>query len=79
MLNCRELARLVASGELEDAGWWQRLSARVHLLMCRFCKRYESQLRQLNEAARTSLQEVEPTAEALERLELRILHRSRDD
>ena len=79
MLNCRELARLVASGELEDAGWWQRLSVRLHLLMCRFCKRYESQVRQLNEAARTSLRAVEPRADALERLERRILEPDRDD
>ena len=79
MLNCRELARLVASGELEDAGWWQRVSARFHLLMCRFCKRYESQVRQLNEAARTSLRSVEPSAETLERLQQRILEQTRDD
>ncbi len=79
MLNCRELAHLVASGELEDAGWWQRFSVRFHLLMCRFCKRYESQIRQMNEAARTSLRSVEPSAETLERLQQRILEQTRDD
>ena len=79
MLNCRELSYLVSSGELDEAHGWKRLSARLHLVMCRYCRRYESQVLQVNAAARASLRSVQPTVDALERLERRILHRSGDD
>ena len=79
MLKCRELADLVASGELDEVHGWKRLSASFYLLMCRYCKRYERQVRQVNEVARTALGSVEPTADALERLRRRILRPFRED
>ena len=51
MLNCREVVKdsgLLIAGELS---WQRRLVIRMHLLMCRHCRRYVRQLRVLIRAA----------------------------
>jgi hypothetical protein len=45
MLSCREVTSLTASDRLASAGFRQRLAVRLHLLMCRHCRRYARQLR----------------------------------
>ncbi len=52
MLNCREVTRLVASDQLQTAGWRTRLAVRMHLFMCHHCRRYVEQLRAIGRAAR---------------------------
>lgn len=47
MLKCRELVAqsdALLAGELS---WRQRLSMRMHLFMCRHCRRYVNQLKRL--------------------------------
>ena len=51
MLNCKEVARSIATDELQAAGWRQRLAVRIHLLMCRHCRRYSRQIREIGDAA----------------------------
>ena len=75
MLNCRELTRMLASDELVEAGWSQRLRGRVHLLMCRHCRRYAAQLRALGAGARRSWGAEAEDVERLEQLQSRILQR----
>lgn len=53
MLSCREVTHVVARGELEGTPWRTRLAIRMHLLMCRHCKRYVNQLRRIGDALRT--------------------------
>jgi hypothetical protein len=75
MLNCREVTRKIASEEFAEAGWRQRLGVRLHLFMCRHCRRYAAQLRAVGRAAR-SLWTTRPEDEdpdALKRLEEAIL------
>ena len=72
MLKCRELAHLVASGELGNAGRWRRLSAWFHLAMCRHCRRYERQLRSIGEVARKVVGRTDAPGD-LESLERRII------
>jgi anti-sigma factor ChrR (cupin superfamily) len=45
MLNCREAGRMAS--EYLDGGlsWWGRLELRLHVAMCRHCRRYLVQLR----------------------------------
>jgi predicted anti-sigma-YlaC factor YlaD len=52
MPTCEEVARTIASAELATAGWRRRLSVRLHLLMCRHCRRYFRQMREIGTAAR---------------------------
>ena len=74
MLNCKELARLLAADEFEDARWMKRFSVRFHLVMCRHCRRYAWQLEAIGKAARdvVGLRAQDDPAR-LERLEATIL------
>ena len=74
MLSCKEVARAVASGALDDA-WSRRLALRLHLLMCRHCRRYARQLRAIAVAARSLWRESEDPS-TLERLKRTIVHDS---
>ena len=74
MLNCKEVSRLVSSGELEIAGAIKRLRARFHLLMCRECRRYADQLRIIGIAARDKIRSLVPDRETVSRLEKSILN-----
>ncbi len=47
MRTCEEIHRLVATGAIEDAGWPEQLSIKLHLMMCVNCRRYREQLRLL--------------------------------
>ena len=75
MLSCRELARIIAADELAAAGWRRRLTGRLHVLMCRHCRRYEAQMRVLGRTARRlwrgHIENEDPST--LARLESRIL------
>jgi hypothetical protein len=76
MLSCKEVTRIVASGELAEAGWGRRSSVRLHHLMCRHCRRYACQMRDLGTAARSLWGPGrDENPEALERLEGAILRR----
>ena len=75
MLSCQEVTRAVSSGELEDAGWLRRLSARMHFLMCRHCRRYEGQIRAVGSMASRSYGSAADDLPALRRLEAEILSR----
>ena len=75
ILNCREFTRMLASDELVEASLLHRFEARLHLLMCRLCRRYRAQLHTLGGLARTCWGAEAPDAERLEQLERKILER----
>ena len=76
MPSCKEIAGLIASEELAEARWAKRALVRLHLRMCRHCRRYHAQLRTIGDAARDLLN-TEPTeTQSLERLESSILYRA---
>ena len=77
MQSCKEIARLIASEELVDAGWLRRTSVRLHLLSCRHCRGYAAQVRAIGAAARDRWGSG-PDEQALERLERSILERCLD-
>lgn len=52
MLSCNQVTRLVSSEALRTAPMGQRLAVRVHLLMCRHCRRYVRELAAIGRAAR---------------------------
>ncbi len=75
ILNCREFTRMLASDELVEASLLHRFEARLHLLMCRLCRRYAAQLQALGSASRTSWEAESQSQVELEQLESRILER----
>ena len=52
MLTCKEVSTAVASEDLARLSWQKRIGVRLHLLMCRHCRRYAAQLAAIGNAAR---------------------------
>ncbi len=77
MLNCKDVTRKIASDEFREAGWGERFAIRLHLFLCRHCRRYAAQLRVIGAAARELCGPSAQDPSTLERLERQILERSR--
>jgi predicted anti-sigma-YlaC factor YlaD len=75
MPSCREITRAVAGEELEGASLVRRMMVRLHLLMCRHCRRYAAQMRVLAEAARELASREGEDLERLRRAILRLIER----
>lgn len=69
MLSCVEVARILASDHHPDANWIRRLSLRLHLVMCRHCRRYDKQLDLIGTEARRSCETTDADESALQRIE----------
>lgn len=69
MLRCKDVARRIASGEADRAGWLGRMQLWLHLRMCEHCRRYAAQVRTMGRMAREALSPGPEDAEALRRLE----------
>lgn len=75
MPTCREVTRTVASGSLGEASFLQRIGFRMHVMMCRHCRRYARQIRALGMAARELLTRPSGERESFERLRKALLGR----
>ena len=73
MLTCKEVSRTIASDEVTTADWRQRLAVKIHLLMCRHCRRYTRQMQAIGEAARQILSDTPPDRGSRDRLRDSIL------
>ena len=76
MLSCKEVTRQIASDEFAEAGWLKRIGLRFHLLMCRYCRRYQKQLSALGAGARDRWGDSPEDPQTLERLERQVLDQS---
>ena len=52
MFNCKEVTRMVSESLDRKLSFHQRVGLRMHLLMCKFCSRYQRQLLFLRETVR---------------------------
>lgn len=43
-LNCEQASRLLSEDQDVHLYWWEQMGLRLHLLYCRYCKRYRRQL-----------------------------------
>ena len=59
--NCKEATRLVSESLDRKLPFHQRIGIRIHLLMCKFCSRYEKQLMFLRKTSRTQKMYEEDT------------------
>lgn len=48
MLNCKETSHLISQSLDRELGFKERLALKMHLLMCKYCKRFSQQLSSLN-------------------------------
>jgi len=64
MFNCREVTRMVSESLDRQLPFHQRIGIKLHLLMCKFCSRFSSQLLTLSAVMRmhrVHLEELDPT------------------
>lgn len=52
MFNCKEVSRLVSESLDRKLPLYQRMGLRIHLLMCKFCRRFQQQLLLIRETLR---------------------------
>ncbi len=64
MLSCKDVTQLISESMDHSLPLGKRIGVRIHLLMCRFCERYERQLLLIRETVRR-LAAVEETPEGL--------------
>jgi hypothetical protein len=69
MLSCRDVTQLISESMDTSLPIGKRIGMRLHLLMCKFCTRYERQLLLIRETVRriaaTEEKPVEPPGETL--------------
>lgn len=77
MIRCRNVAELLTSGRLREAGFGTKFQVRMHLWMCRHCARLARQVRLMGEVASKLATAIgrEKTACAGEDLESRLLRK----
>ncbi len=61
MFNCKEATQLVSEFLDRKLPFHKRIWIRIHLLMCKFCSRYEKQLMFLRKASHTQKMHEEDT------------------
>ncbi|MGA6994579.1 MAG: hypothetical protein WBX50_11860 [Candidatus Deferrimicrobiaceae bacterium] len=69
MLSCKDVTQLISRSMDTSLPVGKRIGVRIHLLMCRFCARYEKQLLLIRETVRRVIAAEElsggPSAEVL--------------
>ena len=68
MKNCRDMAYLISSDGLEDAGWVTRLLARLHLGYCKVCRRYAAEVAKIGIMAKETSGAEPADPKAVERI-----------
>lgn len=69
MLSCRDVTRLISESMDRTLPVGKRIGVRLHLLICRFCARYERQLLLIRDTVRRiAAAEGEPSGLATESL-----------
>ncbi len=59
MLNCKDVTQLISKSMDTSLPVGKRIGVHIHLLMCRFCARYEKQLLLIRETVRSIVAEEE--------------------
>lgn len=59
MLNCQQTSQLVSQSLDRRLTWQERFSLRMHLWMCKYCKRFQQQVIALRAALSRQLTQTE--------------------
>ena len=63
-LNCREATRLMSEAHERRLTRWERVGLRIHLGLCRYCRRYRRQLAYLRDVVKTIVNEPAAMSES---------------
>jgi len=59
MLSCKQASQLISQSLDRRISLRERISLRLHLVVCDFCRRFNQQLNQMLSAARVQRHEIE--------------------
>ena len=59
MLTCKETTQLISKSLDRPLRWRERFAVRVHLIMCKYCKRFFKQLMVIRSALKRMTQSIE--------------------
>jgi hypothetical protein len=65
MLSCKDVTQLISESMDHSLPIGKRIGVRLHLLMCKFCSRYERQLLLIRETVRRIVATEEKPGETL--------------
>ena len=54
-MTCRDVSTVVVTGQFDAKPFRRKLQIRLHIAMCRHCRRFWRQIRQLDEGMRGAL------------------------
>lgn len=66
MLNCKDASHLISQRLERPLGRWERWGLAMHLLMCRYCRRFSQQLELIQRALRMLGRQADVGGEAAE-------------
>jgi hypothetical protein len=79
MLSCKDVTRLLSESMDRSLPLGKRIGVRLHLLICKFCARYERQLLLIRETARRLAATMESPGESFgETLSVEARERTRE-
>jgi hypothetical protein len=64
MLNCRDTAKLASEAMDRTLPLMRRISVKIHLMMCKFCRRYLRQVRFIREILQLAPEEMKDAPES---------------
>lgn len=59
MLNCKQASQLISQGLDKKLSMRERFGLTLHLLICKYCKRFSQQLKQLHVAISSMGKQIE--------------------
>lgn len=59
MRNCREITELVSKGLDKPLGYGERLSIKLHVMICARCRNFQSQSQFIRKAARQFTEQLQ--------------------
>jgi len=62
MLSCKDVTRLISDSMDRSLPLGKRIGVRLHLMICRFCVRYERQLQLIRDTVRRITDPPDPPA-----------------
>jgi len=64
MMRCKEVATLLDTEQVADESFRKRFAVRLHLMMCKHCRRFARQLRHLHVGAQSMRSAIDSEAAA---------------
>ena len=49
MFNCKKTTELISKNQEAELSFWERVSTRMHVFMCKYCKAFEKDIKAIGQ------------------------------